>query len=715
MSSCHRALYLTLTLTLTLTLILTLTLTLTFTLTFSVVAAAAGAAPRWPSGAGQPLYPPAGLEMNATDTSVRPGDDFFQYANGAWIARTTIPADKAFMTEAQGMRDRTEAQLHDLMESAAAAAGHEPAATEGKVGAFYKSFMDAARIEALGLKPIAAELADIRAARTRAQLAALMGRSTRGFEGSFFQVGIDVDLKDTAHYAIYLQQGGLTLPDRDYYLNPTFAREKREFGAYVERLLTLAHWPSPKTQAAAIVALETRIATVSWTKAEQRDLPKLYNPASPADLAALAPGMPWAEFLQSAGLAAKTRVIVGEKSAFPKIADIYATTPLDTLKAWLAFTVEDAAAPYLAEVFAGARFKFRGGVLLGLKDSPVRWKRGVKAVAGGDCGAEPGDCFGTLNWAVGELYTARYFPPETKESVESLVAEILLAYRHRIEKLDWMGEATRAEALKKLDTYVVKVGYPDHPRDYSAVVVRDDDLIGNVRRAAAADWAFYRGRSDGPVDKTNWDMTPQTVDAYNGSLRDIVFPAAILQAPDFDPSADAAVNFGGTGATIGHELTHGFDDQGRTLDASGALRDWWTDADAREFKARAAVLGAQYATYEPVPGLHINPDLTMGENLADLGGLAIALDAYHASLRGAPPPVIDGLTGDQRLLRAYAQSWRGKAREDYIRQLTVSNPHSYRKYRVNGVVRNIDAWYEAFGVQPTDKLYIEPAQRARVW
>jgi putative endopeptidase len=681
----------------------------------ALAATAAGAAPLSRVVAAQPLYPPAGLDMSATDASVRPGDDFFQYANGAWIARTRIPADKPFMTEAQGIRDRTEAQLHALMESAAAAASHEPATTEGKVGAFYKSFMNAAGIEASGLTPIAADLAGIRAARTRAELAALMGRTTSGFQQSFFQIGIDVDLKDTEHYAVYLQQSGLSMPDRDYYLSPTFAKEKRAFGTYIEQLLTLAHWPSPKAQAAAIVALETRIAKVSWTKAQQRDLRKLYNPASRAELAALAPGMPWAEFLDGAGLAAKTRVIVGEKSAFPKIAAIYAAMPLGTLKAWLAFTVADAAAPYLPQAFGEARFEFRGRVLLGLKELPLRWKRGVRVVSGGDCGTEPGDCFGTLNWAVGELYTARYFPPEAKKRIESLVSEILLAYRHRIEKLDWMGDATRAEALKKLDTYVVKVGYPDHPRDYSGVVIRDDDLIGNVRRAAAADWAFYCGRSDGPVDKTDWTMTPQTVDAYNGSLRDIVFPAAILQAPDFDPAADAAVNFGGTGATIGHELTHGFDDQGRTLDASGALRDWWTDADAREFNARAAVLGAQYAGYEPVAGLHINPDLTMGENLADLGGLLIAFDAYHASLHGAPAPVIDGLTGDQRLFRAYAQSWRGKAREDYIRQLTVSDPHSYRKYRVNGVIRNIDGWYAAFAVQPTDKLYVAPERRARVW
>ncbi|HEY3730560.1 MAG TPA: M13 family metallopeptidase, partial [Steroidobacteraceae bacterium] len=281
--------------------------------------------------------------------------------------------------------------------------------------------------------------------------------------------------------------------------------------------------------------------------------------------------------------------------------------------------------------------------------------------------------------------------------------------------VDWMGEQTRAEALRKLDTYVVKVGYPDKPRDYSAVTVRDDDLVGNVRRAAAADFAFYLARSDGPVDEDDWIMTPQTVDAYSGALRDIVFPAAILQAPDFDPNADAAVNFGGIGTIIGHELTHGFDDMGRTLDASGALRDWWNPGDAEAFKVRASVLGAQYADFEPVAGLHINPDLTMGENIADLGGVAIALDAYHASLADAPAPQIDGLTGDQRFFLAFAQIWRGTSRDDYIRQLTLSDPHSYRSFRVNGVVRNIDAWYDAFGVQPSDKLYLDPDKRARIW
>ncbi len=661
-----------------------------------------------------PLYPPVGLDMSAADAATRPGDDFFQFSNGAWLERMAIPADKSFVTEAQRVRDVTEVQLHEIIEAAAAHAAHQPSSLEGKVGAFYRAFMDDARREKLGARPLATELKAIRASRTRAQLAALMGRSTTGFGGSLFGVYIDTDLKDTAHYAVYINQGGLSLPDRDYYLKPDFAREKLQLRDYAERLLTLTGWPVPRVHAAEIVALEARIALASWTKAQQRDLPKMYNRYTPAELQGFAPGFDWASYLRGAGLAGKQRVVVGEQSAFPKLAEIFAKTPLDTLQAWAAYQAADSAAPYLSNDFAEARFRFHDQVLLGIKERPARWKEGVKAVAGGDCLAG-GACFGTLNWAVGQLYTARFFPAATKASIQALVAELMAAFHTRIEHLDWMGPATRAEALRKLDTYVVKVGYPDRPRDYSRVVIRDDDVTGNVRRAAAADWAFSVDRSDGPVDTSDWFMTPQTVDAYNGSLRDIVFPAAILQAPDFDPGADPAVNYGGIGALVGHELTHGFDDAGRTLDASGALRDWWTEADAAAFKERAATLGAQYATYEPVAGLHINPELTMGENLADLGGVAIALEAYHASLHGAAPPLIDGLSGDERFFRAYAQSWRGKGRDDYIRQLTASDPHSFRKFRVNGVVRNIDAWYDAFNVQPGDKLYVEPAKRARVW
>ena len=337
------------------------------------------------------------------------------------------------------------------------------------------------------------------------------------------------------------------------------------------------------------------------------------------------------------------------------------------------------------------------------------------AVAGGDCGADPASCFGTFNWGVGQIYAERYFPPATKQHIETLVGDVKNAFHGRLEKLDWMSPATKAEALKKLDTYTIKVGYPDKWRDYSNLVIRRDDLVGNVRRAAVADWQFNVDRSTGPVDKGDWGMTPQTNDAYNGSLRDIVFPAGILQAPMFDASADPAYNYGAIGGVIGHELTHGFDDQGRSIDASGALRDWWTPADAAEFKRRAEILGAQYAKFEPVPGVHIKPDLTMGENIADLGGLTMGLEAYHASLHGKAAPVIDGFTGDQRVFLGWAQAWAGKMTPEAIRNLTTSDPHSYRKYRVDGVVPNIDAWYAAFGVKPGDALYIPPDKRVRIW
>ncbi len=410
------------------------------------------------------------------------------------------------------------------------------------------------------------------------------------------------------------------------------------------------------------------------------------------------------------------RVIVGEKSAFPKLAAIFAATPIDTLKAWQAFNIADNAALYLSKDFTGAYFEMRNRTLSGQQAEQARWKRAVRAVGGGDALAgDRADAFGNMQWAVGQIYTAKYFPPQAKLKIEELVGNLQAAYRARIEKLDWMGAETRQEALKKLDTYTIKVGYPDQPRDYSGLVVRDDDLAGNVRRAAANDWAFYVRRSTGPVDRAAWIMSPQTNDAYNGNLRDIVFPAGILQPPIFDPNADAAINYGAAGAIIGHELTHGFDDQGRKFDSEGKLRDWWSASDAALFEARAKILGAQYSALEPLPGVHINGDLTMGENIADLGGLTLALDAYRRSLDGQPAPVIDGVTGDQRVFLGWAQAWCGKLRDDAIRKQVVSDPHSPRKFRVNGIVRNIDAWYAAFDVQPGDKMYIPSAERVRIW
>lgn len=663
--------------------------------------------------ADKPQYGSWGFDATGIDSQTRPGNDFFRYVNGAWLDRTVIPADKPAWSLRLAMTDTIEARLHDLMEKADATG--ETNDLEGKVGSFYKAYMDEARIEALGAKPITPELDAVRAAKSRDELAGLMGRSTDDFENSLFNISTDVDLKDPSRYAVYISQGGLGLPDRDYYLKPEFAAAKTAYQAYVAKLLRLIGRPDADARAKDVVDFETKIAEASWTKAQDRDVVALYNPMPVDELAKFAPGFAWKPFLDNAKLGSLTRVVVAEKSAFPKFATIYAATPVDTIRAWHAFHIADSAAPYLAHEFDAAWFDLHDKTLAGQQQEEVRWKRAVHRVAGGDCGASPGDCFGTLNWAVGQLYTARYFPPSAKAKIEDLVAHLKAAYRARLEHNDWMSPATKAEAIRKLETYNIKVGYPDHPRDYSKVVIRSDDLVGDVRRAAAADWAFYADRLGGPVDRSDWSMTPQTNDAYNGSLRDIVFPAGILQPPVFDPSADPAVNYGAIGGIIGHEMTHGFDDQGRKIDAVGALRDWWTAEDAKKFEARAAMLGKQYSSYQPLPDVHVNGDLTMGENIADLGGLTLALDAYHQSLNGKPAQVIDGLTGDQRVFLGWAQAWRGKVSDDFVKRQVVSDPHSPRQFRVNGVVRNIDAWYAAFHVKPDDKLYVAPQDRVHIW
>jgi len=662
-----------------------------------------------------PIYPPSGFDLSAVDKSVKPGDDFFQYSNGLYLSRAVIPNDRPAVSRRLEMTDRMEANLHQLLQEASTGVGEQPGDVKGKAGAFYYSFMDEPTIDRVGISAIAPELDAIRTASSASDLARLMGSGAYDFFPAIVSPFIDSDLKAPDKYAVYLNQSGLGLPDRDYYLKPEFAEQRQAYTTYASKLLSLAGWANPDATAAQVIAFESKLAEDSWDKAKLRDPTIQYNPSSTAELTTLAPGFDWNAYLDGAKLGGRDRYIVGQPDAFTRLAATFASTPIDVVKAWLAFRVTDGAAPYLSAPFADANFQFRGKTLNGQAEQPVRWKRGMLAVAGGDCGAAPGTCFGTLNWGVGELYSQKYFPAETKARIESLVGDVQAAFRHRLEHLDWMSPATRAEALKKLDTYTIKVGYPDKNRDYSNLVIRRDDLLGNVRRSAAADWQFYVDRSTGPVDKGDWGMTPQTNDAYNGSLRDIVFPAGILQAPMFDADADPAYNYGAIGGVIGHELTHGFDDQGRTIDAAGALRDWWTPKDAAEFKRRATMLGEQYAKFEPVPGVHIKPELTMGENIADLGGLTMALDAYHASLKGAKAPIIDGLIGDQRVFLGWAQVWAGKMTPEAIRNMTTSDPHSYRKFRVNGVVRNIDAWYSSFGVKSGDALYVAPDKRVRIW
>jgi putative endopeptidase len=666
--------------------------------------------------ADKPLYGAFGLDTSGFDKAAAPGDDFFRFANGTWLDHHQIPGDKPAVSLRLEMTDRTEGRLHDMLEQAAAKAPHKPGDLQGKVGAFYKSFMDEAGVEKAGLAPIAPELQAVRSAKNGDDIAALMGASNADFYPSLFADTIDVDLKDPKHYAFYAGQGGLGLPDRDYYIEKPFAPVKAKYQSYIETLLNLAHWPNAKAAAATVVDFETKIAQASWTKAQERDINAMYQPTKTSELAAYAPGFAWKRFLAASDVGAVPMVVVGDKPAIPKLTAIYAVTPLDTLKAWSAFHVIDNAAPFLSKAYQDAWFDMHDKTLSGQAQQRVRWKRAVTAVGGTDFGAGGGfGVFGTMGFGVGQLYTAKYFGPDAKAKIETLVHNLLAAYHARLEKLDWMSPATKAEALKKLETYNIKVGYPDHPRDYSKLEIVDNDLVGNVRRAAAGDWAYYVDRFKGPVDRSDWSMTPQTNDAYNGALRDIVFPAGILQAPLFDANADPAINYGAIGGVIGHELTHGFDDEGRHLDAAGALRDWWTKEDAAKFEARAKMLGAQYSSFQPLPGVHVQGNLTMGENIADLGGLTLALDAYHASLGGKPAPVIDGLTGDQRVFLGWAQAWRGKVTDAYVKKQVVSDPHSPRQFRVNGVVHNIDAWYPAFDVKPGEKLYVAPKDRVHIW
>ena len=654
------------------------------------------------SGVATPHFGTWGYDASGEDVSVAPGKDFFLYANGRWLADAQIPPDRTSYGNFDKLTVLSENRTRLIIEAAAAGRLSDPDAA--KIGAAYRAFMDQSRIDALDAKPLAPDLDAIRAEASREDVAAVMGRAVKSFQGAIFDVSIQADEKAPTRYAVYLDAGGLGLPDRDYYLQPGFAAKKAAYQAYAAKMLGQIGWADPDAAAQAIVALETQIAEASWSRAEQRDVDKTYNPMTVDELSAYAPGFDFRRFMAAADLGATGRVVLASNTAFPKIAKIFAATPLDTLKAWQAFHVVDGAAPYLSDRFVQASFAFRGQTLSGQPQIRPRWKRGVSFVQG------------ALGEAVGRLYVAQYFTPQAKAQMDALVGDLKTALKGRIERLTWMEPATKQKALEKLAKFTVKIGYPVKWRDYGPLTVTDDDLYGDAERSDTYEWARQVRRLNDPVDKLEWDMTPQTVNAYyNPTNNEIVFPAAILQPPFFDPTADSAVNFGGIGAVIGHEMTHGFDDQGRKSDGDGALSDWWSATDAKKFEAQAARLGDQFSAFEPVPGAHIQGALTMGENIADMGGLLLALDAYHASLHGQPAPVIDGLTGDQRLLLGFAQIWRNKIRDDALRQRLVSDPHSPAHYRVVGTVRNVDAWYDAFGIKPTDPMYVPPADRVRIW
>jgi putative endopeptidase len=671
---------------------------------FDIPADAADAGSGGGVGTESPHYGTWGFDIAGMDTSAKPGDDFFQYANGAAVKAMEIPSDQSRYGSFNMLRDLSENRLNALVGRIASSKSLTPGSDEAKIAALYNAFMDEGRVEQLGVAPIAADLRAVRAINTRTDVARSMGAGFSGFGSSFFGLGVDADAKDPNVNTLYMSQSGLGLPDRDYYLKDQFKDKRAKYQAYVAALLREVAWENPDAAAKAVVELETRLAEVQWSRIESRDRSKTYNAMTIAELEKYAPGFPWRVFFKEAGLGGAKRVVVRQNTAMPKMAQIFAETPVETLKAWQAFHGVDGAAPLLSKRFAETRFEFRDKVLRGQLEQRPRWKRAV------------GVTEGALGEALGRQYVAEYFPPESKAKMEALVGDLRTALKGRIEKLEWMGPETKAKALEKLSKFGVKIGYPNKWRDYSGLQMVEGDLYGNAMRSAAFEWNYEVSQLGKPVDKEEWGMTPQTVNAYYNSTRnEIVFPAAILQAPFFDPKADPAVNYGGIGGVIGHEIGHGFDDQGRKSDGDGVLRDWWTAQDASKFEAQAKVLGSQYDSYEVVPGSHVQGGLTMGENIGDLAGSTLALEAYRLSLKGQPAPVIDGFTGDQRVFLGWAQVWREKARDDFYRNLVTTDPHSPARFRVNGPLRNEDGWYSAFDVKPGEKLYLKPEERVRIW
>ena len=657
-----------------------------------------------PAGSTEAMrYGTWGFDTAGMDTSVKPGENFFRYANGRALDALEIPADRTRYGSFDLLRELSDNRLKALVTEYAAA---QPAANtdEGKIAALYNSFMDEARIQQLDAAPLAADLRAIRALRTRSDFARYQGSTSGRFGGSFFGGFVTADAKSPLKNALYMFQAGTSLPDRDYYLKDSFKEQKAKYEAYVATLLRNIGWENANQAAKDIVAMETRIAEAQWSRIESRDDDKTYNPMTIAQLQRYAPGYDWAAWLRGAEATRAGRVIVAQNTAFPKIAKIFAETPIETLRAWQAFKLVDQASPMLSERFARANFEFRNKTLGGQPVQRPRWKRAIQLTEG------------AMGEALGRAYVARYFPPESKAKMEKLVADLRSALEIRIRNLPWMSAETKAKAIEKLTKFRVKIGYPGKWEDYSTLQVDATDLYGNAQRAGEFAWRDNIAKLDKPVDREEWGMTPQTVNAYyNPTGNEIVFPAAILQPPFFDPNADPAVNYGGIGGVIGHEIGHGFDDQGRKSDGDGVLTDWWTAEDANKFKVQTDRFGAQYDQFEPVPGARVQGQLTMGENIGDLAGITLALEAYRISLNGQPSPVLDGFTGDQRVFLGWAQVWRGKYREAAMRQQVVSDPHSPPEFRVVGPMRNIDAWYEAFNVQPTDKYYVKPEDRVRIW
>jgi len=650
----------------------------------------------------------SGVDLANIDASVRPQDDFFLNLNGKWLAKTEIPSDKSSWGSFEKLDDDTKPQLRAIIEAAAADAGKTPGSDAQRIGDFFASYMDEAKLETLRLSPLKAELGRVAALADKKDLPALIAHYHRIGVTTPFGFVIHQDNKDSTKYVADLVQDGLSLPDRDYYLKKSdkkMAETLAKYQQHVTKMLTLAGNASAAADAKAIVALETEMAKIQWTKVQLRDPVKAYNKITLDKLPKLAPGFDWTTWLKDTGIAGKVDYVIVSQPSFISGADkLLARTPLSTWKAWFQWQVIHASAPYLSKDFALENFAFYGTVLSDIKEQQPRWKRAVNATDG------------ALGESLGKLYVEQHFPAERKARMEALVQNLLAAFKQSIDTLDWMSPETKKQAQAKLAKFTVKIGYPNKWRDYSKLVVAGDDLVGNVQRSHAFDYDKEVNKLGKPIDRDEWGMTPQTVNAYyNPELNEIVFPAVILQPPFFDADADDAVNYGAIGAVIGHEISHGFDDQGAQYDGDGNLRDWWTKADHKNFAAKTQMLVKQYNGYSPVKGYFVNGELTLGENIADNSGAAIAYKAYLLSLGGRPAPVIDGLTGEQRFYMGFGQVWRSKIRDAQQIVYLKSDPHSPDQFRANGTVRNQPGFYSAFGVKPGDKMYLAPKDRVMMW
>ena len=638
-----------------------------------------------------------GFDTAGMDPSVAPGDNFYQYANGTWAKNTAIPADKANYGMFTKLDDLSSQRTHLILDEAI----KDPSS---KIGNAYAAYLDTAGIEAKGLAPFNPWLDSIRGLNSKAGLPALYAQADRMGISGLFGDYVGQDDKAPEQYALSVGQSGLGLPDRDYYLSADLkmADTRAKYVSHLANLLTLAGETNAAARAKAILDLETRIAKVSWTRVDSRDADKTYNKMTLAELAKRAPGFDFPTYFKGIGTPVDS-VIIAQPSAIAGIAALSRSVPLGVLKDQLLVRSLDTFAPVLPATFDRESFAFSGTVLSGTPEQEPRWKRGVRFTS---------DALGD---DVSQIYVQRYFPPATKAAADQLVKNIIAAMNQRIDKLDWMTPETKVKAHAKLAAFTPKIGYPDRWRDLSALQIARDDALGNAMRSAEFEHQYNVGKLGQPIYRWEWGMTPMTVNAYaNPGMVEIVFPAAILQPPFFDPNADPAINYGGIGAVIGHEMSHHFDDQGAKYDLHGRLVEWWTPGDTAAFKSRLDALGKQYDAYAPLPGLHVQGKLTMGENTADLAGLTVAHDAYLTSLNGATPPVIDGTTGDQRFYLGWAQVWRRNYREANLRQRLLTDPHSPSEQRGN-IVRNMDPWYDAFKPKSGQKLYLPPEQRVRIW